>query len=137
MFNRFAGNKKCMNKKQRQIARVLIVDDELVLCQFLKQVLRQVGFVSIDIAVTGRQANQWLESKEYELIFLDINLPEVNGLNLLEDIRYTHSLSKVVMCSADSQPDNVIGSRLMGAVGFLEKPFSANEVVSFLGNHKL
>jgi len=126
-----------MNKKQRQLCQVLVVDDEPSLCQFLKGILLQLGFVRVDLANSGQIAYQKLESDTYGLVFLDINLPEINGLNLLEDIRHMSPNTKVVMCSGHSEPDNVIGSRLIGAKGFLEKPFSIEDVVGFLGNHRL
>lgn len=126
-----------MNKKQRQLCPVLVVDDEPSLCQFLKRILLQIGFARVDIANSGSLAYDKLEAGSYGLVFLDINLPEINGLNLLEDIKHISPKSVVVMCSGHSDPDNVIGSRLIGARGFLEKPFSVEDVISFLGNHRL
>jgi DNA-binding response OmpR family regulator len=111
--------------------RVLLVEDELGIAQFIVQGLKETGYV-IDHGVDG-QAGQYLaDAYEYDMIILDIMLPKINGLEVLEKIRSAKILTPVLLLTArDTVEDRVTGLDL-GADDYLVKPFAFSELLARL-----
>ena len=78
---------------------LLIIDDEDIVCYGLSQILKDKGY-SVDSAVDGTRALQIIKEKEYDLILLDINLPEKSGIELLSEIKSNSPDSLVIMITA-------------------------------------
>jgi two-component system chemotaxis response regulator CheY len=114
------------------IKTVLIVDDVKEIQDYLSQLLIGMGFWSIDCASTGKEAFDFLSQKRYDIIFLDIELPDSNGKEMLDRISYEYTDSKVVMCSGHNTLENVKQTWEMGAKGFVSKPFDEAKVSTII-----
>ena len=110
-----------MNKK------ILIIDDDKELCRLLKKCMENEG-LSVQIAYTGPEGLK-LEVNNYHIIVLDIMLPEMNGFDVLTEIRKRSSVPVLMLTAKDSEVDKVSGLRL-GADDYLTKPFSINEFMA-------
>ncbi len=104
--------------------KVLLVDDELLIRYSLAQVLQQEGVV-VREAASAEEALEAIEDAFYDLCFLDIKLPGMDGLEAMEAIRRQCPGTKVVLMSAHCPPDQECVAR---AEGFLEKPFDLQRV---------
>ena len=113
--------------------RILVVEDELDLQEAIIEGLRLDGY-AVDGASDGEEAYEKIMIETYDLIILDINLPKLNGLQLLEKIRQHNSQVKVLILSArGSISDKVIGLDY-GANDYLIKPFDFLELEARIRN---
>lgn len=111
--------------------RVLIVEDQLRLRTWLQQGLREANFV-VDAAGEGEEALWYLRSNTYDAIVLDIMLPGVDGLSILQQLRGMNREDPVLLLTArDTVADRVRGLDL-GADDYLVKPFAFEELVARL-----
>jgi two-component system chemotaxis response regulator CheY len=86
----------------------------------------------VETADSAEVALRKLQQVAFDLILLDINLPSMNGLELLKHLRDKSPNSKVVMCSASSSDDKIRQAIADGAEGFLVKPVTQTSLVSLL-----
>ncbi|MBB6452080.1 two-component system alkaline phosphatase synthesis response regulator PhoP [Salirhabdus euzebyi] len=109
--------------------RILIVDDEESIVTLLQYNIEQAGF-STDTAFDGESALAIAESKQYELIVLDVMLPKMDGLEVCKKLRQRNIETPILMLTAkDDEFDRVFGLEI-GADDYLTKPFSPREVVA-------
>ena len=106
--------------------RILVVEDDSLLAQGLTRVLSRAGH-AVDQADTGAQADKALRTASYELVVLDIGLPDIDGFEVLRRLRRRHAKTNVLVLTArDAVEDRVHGLDL-GADDYLTKPFSVTE----------
>ncbi len=109
--------------------RILLVDDESILRNILKNVLRNEGYSVVGEAGDGVAALELCRGLKPDLVLLDINMPGVDGLDVLQAIRRYFPSIKVIMVSAYGSLDRVSSAISSGAVGFVVKPFNAASVI--------
>ncbi|NMB63489.1 MAG: response regulator transcription factor [Spirochaetes bacterium] len=107
---------------------ILIIDDDIELCQLLKRCLEKEG-IAADFSNTGMDGLKQAAQRSYYLIVLDVMLPEMNGFDVLTNLRKTSTVPVLMLTAKDSEIDKVSGLRL-GADDYLTKPFSINEFVA-------
>jgi two-component system, OmpR family, response regulator len=106
--------------------RILVVEDDSLLARGLTRVLTRAGH-AVDKADTGVQADKALRAASYDLVVLDIGLPDIDGFEVLRRLRLRHGAAKVLVLTArDAVEDRVHGLDL-GADDYLTKPFSVTE----------
>ncbi|MFC7061555.1 response regulator transcription factor [Halobacillus seohaensis] len=109
--------------------RILIVDDEESIVTLLKYNIDQAGFDS-DVAYTGSSALEKASTTTYDLIVLDVMLPEIDGMEVCKQLRQKQVQTPILMLTAkDDEFDKVLGLEL-GADDYLTKPFSPREVIA-------
>ncbi len=108
-------------------ANILIVEDNEDLGQTLADVLRKEGN-KVNIALTGEHALSLLEKEIINLALLDINLPDVNGIDLLQQIKEKDPDILVIMITALTDAKPAIDAMKMGAYDYLMKPFELDEL---------
>lgn len=114
------------------LKHILVVDDVKEIQDYLSQLLSNLGYWSIDCAASAEEAFKHLKGKEYDLVFLDIELPDCDGKEILDRLSFEHPKSKVVMCSSHNTLENVKQTWEMGAKGFVSKPFDQKKVETIL-----
>lgn len=111
------------------VQRILVVDDEESIVTLLQFNLEKAGF-QVDTAFNGQDALQKASEHTYDLIVLDLMLPEMDGLEVCKQLRLNKVLTPIVMLTAkDDEFDKVLGLEL-GADDYMTKPFSPREVVA-------
>lgn len=108
--------------------RVLVVDDDTLMREVLKALLRDEGFTVAGEAKDGLSALAQVERTQPDLICLDVNMPGMSGLEVLKAIKAKFMDCRVVMISGDSSMTTVREAVGYGAVGFIVKPFKAARV---------
>lgn len=119
---------------------LLIVEDERALCDTVARSLRRSAY-SVDCCYDGEKALELLETERYDLVLLDLNLPEVSGLNLPEvsgfqicrDLKRRSALPVLVLTSRDQLRDEVHALEL-GADEYLTKPYRKERLLARIGN---
>lgn len=105
--------------------KILVVDDEAGICDSIKQIFTYIGF-SVFTATTGAKALNIFEKEKPKIIFLDIIMPDVDGLDLLKKIKQIDPASIVIMVTARQEKDVEEKALALGADEFIRKPFSRN-----------
>jgi DNA-binding response OmpR family regulator len=108
---------------------VLIVEDEISLANEVKSFLEKEGF-SCDEAYTGKIASDKLFSNDYDLLLLDLGLPDYEGIDLLKESIANNSNTAVIILSARGALEDRIKGLNVGADDYLPKPFSLLELKS-------
>lgn len=107
--------------------RILIVEDEKDLCQMIAKSLKESGY-EVDNAYNGNEAMELLDVENYDLIVLDLNLPEIDGMEILEEFRTFNQDTKIIILSARSQIKDKVEGLDKGANDYLSKPFHLDEL---------
>jgi DNA-binding response OmpR family regulator len=108
--------------------KILIIDDDIELCALVERYLETEGYV---VTTKHNGADGLTEglTTSYQLVVLDVMLPQKNGFDVLSELRKTSSVPVLMLTAKDSEIDKVLGLRL-GADDYLTKPFSMNEFVA-------
>lgn len=112
--------------------RLLIVDDSKVMRDMVAACLRPLGEVSFDFAASGLEAIERLALATYNLVVLDLNMPDVGGLEVIEFIRQQSKLKTLPILVVTTRGDDASRTRVLeaGASGFLAKPFAPDQILS-------
>jgi two-component system, chemotaxis family, chemotaxis protein CheY len=112
--------------------RALIVDDSSVMRKIVERALRQAGLDPLVVheAGSGTEGLEVLKARQVDLILSDINMPSMDGLEFLHQIRAQQLAPgvPVVMITTESSEEHVKQAILAGAQGYIRKPFTAEQV---------
>jgi two-component system nitrogen regulation response regulator NtrX len=117
-----------MNKE-----KILVIDDEAGIRSSLKGILEDEGY-SVKAVVTGEEALKLFQKDNFDLILLDIWLPEMNGIEILKKIKKMDENPQVVMISGHGSVETAVEAIKLGAYDFLEKPLSLEKVILTVKN---
>ena len=111
--------------------QVLLIDDERAIRRALREILEFEGCV-VEEAENGAQALEKLKTHTYELIFSDIKMPQMDGLELLDQILALGIETPVIMISGHGTVETAVGAIKKGAFDFIEKPLDLNRILVLL-----
>ena len=115
----------------KEIIRILIVDDHAIVREGLKQILSDdEKFVVQGEAETAAEAIRIAREKEFDLVLLDISLPDRNGLELLEALKKAHPKLSILMLSMYRETQYAVRAIKSGASGYLNKQSAPDQLVS-------
>ena len=110
------------------MSKILIIEDEEKIARFVELELSHEGYET-DKATNGREGLEKIESGGYDLVILDIMLPELNGIEVLRRARRTTDVPVILLTARDSVTDKVSGLD-MGANDYITKPFAIEELLA-------
>jgi two-component system chemotaxis response regulator CheY len=119
----------------RKIPTVLIVDDVAVARDLVRAMLRSLDVEQIFDASNGIDAIALFRREHPDIVFLDIRMPGMDGLQALAEMLAENPAAFIVIDSAESTADNVRAALELGAKGFLVKPFNMQKVRDVLDNY--
>lgn len=122
-----------MNPEEQSI---LIVDDVPKNIQLLGSILKQENY-DLEYATSGKEALEWLASKNFDLILLDIMMPEIDGIELCKRIKQNPSTREisVIFLTAKADAQSIINGFEAGAVDYITKPFNIRELLMRVKTH--
>ena len=106
--------------------RFLVVDDFSTMRRIVRNLLKESGFVDADEAEDGVVALQKLRSSTFDFVVSDINMPNMNGFQLLTEIKKDEKLKHlpVLMVTAEARKEDIVLAAQQGAAGYIVKPFT-------------
>lgn len=107
---------------------ILVVEDEQPVCDLVRVYLEKESF-AVEVAMNGREALEKVAHNKYDLILLDIMLPEVDGWAICKEVRKNSSTPIIMLTAKSEEFDRVLGLEL-GADDYISKPFSPREMVA-------
>jgi two-component system, chemotaxis family, chemotaxis protein CheY len=107
--------------------RFLVVDDFSTMRRIVRNLLKELGYVTVEEAEDGAAALQRLRADRFDFVISDWNMPNMTGLELLKAIRADGTLKStpVLMITAEARKENIIDAAQAGASGYIVKPFTA------------
>ena len=115
-------------------SRLLLVDDRPELLNSLYELVTLHGYADVETALGGQAALDALSSREFELVLLDLIMPDVSGHDVLQFARDRGLKSKIVVVSGDSSFSGVKHALTCGAFDFVKKPYEAGELIATMEN---
>ena len=107
--------------------KFLVVDDFSTMRRIVRNLLKELGYTNVDEAEDGSMALSKLRSEQFDFVISDWNMPVMDGLTMLQQIRADPALAKlpVLMVTAEAKKENIIAAAQAGANGYVVKPFTA------------
>ncbi len=109
--------------------KILIVDDEKGIVEMLETVLRKEGFFDIDVSYNGKDAIRKIKENNYELILLDVMLPDIDGFEVCKKVRDYTNAPIIFLTAKTGDLDKLTGLGI-GGDDYITKPFNPLEVVA-------
>ena len=105
----------------------LVVDDFPTMRRIVRSLLKELGFTNVEEAEDGQDALNKLRAGKFEFVVSDWNMPNLDGLEMLKEIRRDEALKglPVLMVTAEAKKENIIAAAQAGANGYVVKPFTA------------
>ncbi|MCD6546641.1 MAG: response regulator [Thermotogae bacterium] len=107
--------------------KILVVDDETNIRNLIKKILSDE--FEVDTAANGLEALKLLKNKEFDLMILDINMPQMDGVELMKKLKKHNVSIPIVVISVFSDPEKLIETFKLGATDFIVKPFSPDQIL--------
>lgn len=107
--------------------RILLVEDNATLAEGLATILRGSGY-AVDVVGDGLSAESAARAESFDLIILDLNLPEMDGLDVLRSLRSHQNQAAVIIVTARGAPEERVRGLDLGADDYLTKPFDVSEL---------
>lgn len=108
--------------------KILLIEDDSDLAKIIEIYLKREGFMP-KISLTGSNGLESLSEFQPDLLLLDLMLPEVDGLEILRQVRTNSTIPVIIISAKESEMDRVLGLKL-GADDYLTKPFSMKELIA-------
>lgn len=128
---------KEVKSKTKTANPILVIDDEESICQFFTDLFDEYG-IQIDAELSGTSGLKRAGGNSYSLVFLDVKLGDMNGIDVLKTIKRTKPRTKVVMISGYLTEEVIEEALKLGVDGYLYKPLSVRDILSmtlrFLGS---
>ncbi len=106
---------------------LLVVDDEEVVCQACRRIFSRQGF-QVEVNTDARQGLAWAIEKDYEIILLDIKMPNMDGIQFLEQLRHKRPNVPVLIITGYPSIPNAASAMRLGACDYVTKPFTSEEI---------
>lgn len=114
--------------------RALVADDSNVMRRVISGALRQAGVETVDEAVDGVEAVDAVRQHQYELIMMDWNMPNMDGLEAVRAIRGDGVTTPIIMVTTENDKSRVLDAVRAGVQGFITKPFTPDTIISKIKN---
>lgn len=107
--------------------KILVVDDFPTMRRIIRNLLKDLGYENVDEAEDGAMGLEKLRNGNFDFVVSDWNMPNLDGLEMLKQIRADENLSAmpVLMVTAEAKKENIIAAAQAGANGYVVKPFTA------------
>ncbi|NMM28464.1 MAG: chemotaxis protein CheY [Glaciimonas sp.] len=107
--------------------KFLVVDDFSTMRRIIRNLLKELGYTNVDEAEDGVMGLSKLRNEQFDFVVSDWNMPNMDGLEMLKNIRADPALCKlpVLMVTAEAKKENIIAAAQAGASGYVVKPFTA------------
>jgi DNA-binding response OmpR family regulator len=112
-------------------SKVLVVDDEKNIRLTIAQSLQKLD-LEVEDAVNGEEALQKIRQDDFQLVLLDLKLPGMDGMEVLRKVRSFNKRIKILIITAHGTVENAVDAMKLGAVDFIQKPFTPDEIRGFV-----
>jgi len=112
-------------------AKILAVDDEAVILDSFRKILVIAGY-SIDTVETGKEAIGLIRKNDYDFVFTDLKMPEMDGLDVVKAVKHLRPDIDVIMITGFATIESAVDAMKYGTMDYVQKPFTADELIDFV-----
>ncbi|MGA7306922.1 MAG: response regulator [Rhodothermales bacterium] len=112
-------------------ARILAVDDEAIVLDSFRKILVLAGY-SVDTVETGPEALGLIRKRDYDFVFTDLKMPDMDGLDVVKAVKHMRPEIDVAMITGYATIESAVDAMKYGAMDYVQKPFTADELVEFV-----
>lgn len=112
-------------------ARILAVDDEAVILDSFRKILVLAGY-NVDTVESGPEALTLVKSHDYEFVFTDLKMPEMDGVDVVKAVKHLKPAIEVAVITGYATIETAVACMQYGAVDYVQKPFTEDELVDFV-----
>lgn len=114
--------------------KVLIVDDSLVIRDLLRRTLEKLGYTVCGEARDGREGIEMFKTFAPDVVFMDISMPIIDGLEATESIINFNPNAKIIILSSTGDEETILKAKNLGVSGFLKKPFDDSDIKNVISS---
>lgn len=114
-------------------AKVLVVDDEPVVCRSCRRILAGQGYV-VETVGSGREALERLGREQYDVLIVDLKMPEVSGIEVVEEVSARELDTAVIVMTGYATYRTAVEAMQLGAFDYIPKPFTPDELTTVVRN---
>lgn len=111
-------------------ARILAVDDEAIVLDSFRKILVIAGY-SVDTVETGKEAIGLIRKRDYDFVFTDLKMPDMDGLDVTKAVKHLRPDVDVAMITGYATIESAVDAMKFGAMDYVQKPFTADELIAF------
>jgi len=115
--------------------KVLIVEDDLLNSYLISKILEMQDRFEYLIASNGNEAIKLMVSNNFDIILMDLNVPDMNGIDITRIIRKANIKIPIIAMTGDVREKVIAGCHNAGMNGFISKPFAVTELISKIDNY--
>jgi DNA-binding NtrC family response regulator len=112
-------------------AKILIVDDELVICQSCEKIFLRAG-QNVKYTTSGKQALKMLQEEEFDIVFTDLKMLDISGMEIIQEVKQKYPNTVVVVITGFATIASAVETMRFGAFDYLPKPFTPSELLGVL-----
>jgi DNA-binding NtrC family response regulator len=116
-----------ITQTHEETANILVMEDETTVAKGLEMVLSEAGY-QVALAATGHAALDTMFTKQFDLMVADLRLPDMDGMDVIKQVKQKWPHTEVVVITGYSSIDSVVTSMKLGAYDYLAKPFSEDQI---------
>ncbi len=116
--------------------KVLVVDDDQMVRDTLYQLLTQIAGCDTELAETGKDGLEKIQKEEFNVVFTDLTMPEMNGIDLIKEAKRINPYLPIVVITGYGSIDNAVNAMKEGATDFITKPFTIENIMEILNRIK-
>jgi DNA-binding NtrC family response regulator len=109
--------------------RILVIDDEAIVRTSCLRALEPEGY-EVKVVASGKEGIEFLEKEPYALVLLDLKMPDMDGIEVLNRIKESWPETKVIIITGYSTVETAVHALRLGAFNFIEKPFTPDTLVN-------
>jgi DNA-binding NtrC family response regulator len=109
------------------VPRILVVDDEKIVCESCKRILEEEGY-EVETALSGREAFERMKENPFDIVITDLKMPGIDGMEVLRTFRKDYPDSIIIMITGFSTVETAVEAMKLGAFDYIPKPFTPDEV---------
>src|ERR1700677_5081849 len=109
--------------------RILIIDDEAEIRESLETLLQIEGYTVV-VAASGQEGLAQIGQRSFDVVLLDLALPDKNGMDVLAEIRLQHPQQAIIMITAYGTVENAVRAMQSGATNFIQKPWDNEKLLA-------
>ena len=113
---------------------ILVIDDEEEACDFIKSFLEERGYI-VNGALNGHSGIEAIKDKKPALVFLDMRLPDMTGIDVLSKLKEDKITAKIILMTAIDDEKEIEKARQLGAIGIVKKPVQLLELSEAVKNN--
>jgi DNA-binding NtrC family response regulator len=108
-------------------AKILVVDDEMIVCESCKRILEEEGY-EVETALSGKEAFEKMKANPFDIVITDLKMPGIDGMEVLKTFRKEYPDSIIIMITGFSTVETAVEAMKQGAFDYIPKPFTPDEV---------